>query len=178
MQAKHNVAHKALFLDRDGIINIDKGYVYKAIDIEFVEGIFDLVKRFMREGFKIVIVTNQSGIARGMFSEDDFYIVMKYIKTKFKEHNAAIDAVYFCPHHPDFDRPCTCRKPNEGMFIQAQKELDIIMNKSVMVGDSLRDIEAARRAGVLVRYLLSSTKDCDDATVVESLKQIKVPKNG
>ena len=168
---------KALFLDRDGVINQDTGYVYKIKEVEFVPGIFELVKRFMHAGYKIIIVTNQSGIARKMFSKEDFYALMQYIKEQFIMHDAHIDGVYYCPHHPDFDQECSCRKPKPGMLLQAQKEHDICMKNSVMIGDSMRDMHAAQAAHVGTCILLHDKHAVydEDIIAVKHLDEVVVP---
>lgn len=152
--------YPALFLDRDGVININKGYVHKEEDCEFIEGIFDLVKRANQLGYKVVVVTNQAGIARGYYTEDTFLSFSAWMKKEFKSHQAFIDEIYFCPHHPEhgigeYLTSCDCRKPAPGMFIQAKQALSIDMSRSIMVGDSLSDIEAADAANVKYRYLFN-----------------------
>ncbi len=144
---------KALFLDRDGVINIEKNYLYKQEDFEFVDGIFDLCRYFQSEGFAIVVVTNQSGICRGYYSEADFKKLTEWMEAEFAKENIKIAKTYYCPHHPDFTGSCSCRKPEPGMFLQAQKELALDLEQSVMVGDKPSDIEAAQRAGVQECYL-------------------------
>lgn len=148
----------ALFLDRDGVINIDKGYVHKPEDCEFVEGIFDLVKRANEHGYKVFVVTNQAGIARGYYTEAQFLSFSAWMKKEFMRHQAHIDEIYFCPHHPvhglgSYLTNCSCRKPEPGMFLKAQTAFNINMEKSVMVGDNLSDLEAAYTAHVAQRYL-------------------------
>ncbi|MDM7861023.1 HAD family hydrolase [Alteromonas sp. ASW11-36] len=146
-----NAKKPALFLDRDGVINVNHGYVYKADDIEFIPGVFALIRRFVAAGFQPVIVTNQSGIARGMYSHEDFHQVMAYIQRQFSAKGIAEVPYYYCPHHPQYDtleNPCGCRKPAPGMLIAASDELNIDLGRSVMVGDKVIDIIAATAAGV------------------------------
>ncbi len=149
---------KALFLDRDGVINIEKNYLYKQEDFEFVDGIFDLCRYFQSEGYAIVIVTNQSGICRGYYSEADFKKLTEWMEAEFAKEGIKIAKTYHCPHHPDFTGSCSCRKPEPGMFLQAQKELVLDLEQSVMVGDKPSDIEAAQRAGVQECYLYDEKK--------------------
>lgn len=152
---------QALFLDRDGVVNIDHGYVGKFEDFEFVEGIFSVIRHFEEMGFIPVIVTNQSGIARGYYSEGDFHVLMDKVQREFTQHGIGKVWVYYCPHHIDgmekkYALPCVCRKPSPGMLLQAASDLDIDLHQSVMVGDSWRDILAAERAGVRQSYYLSN----------------------
>ncbi len=139
---------KALFLDRDGVINVDHDYVYKPEEFEFIDGIFELVRRYHEAGYLIIVVTNQSGIARGRYSEAEFLHVSAWMKAQFASHGGEIDEVFYCPHHPEFSGTCRCRKPSSGMLIDAQKKYDIDMSRSLLIGDKERDIEAAIGAGV------------------------------
>ncbi len=160
----------ALFLDRDGVINIEKNYLHKIEDVEFVDGIFELCRHFQDLGYLIIVVTNQSGIARGMYTEKDFEILSAWMIEKFKNENVEITCIYHCPHHPDFSGECECRKPKPKMLLDAQKDYNIDMKKSLMIGDSERDIEAAIRAGVGQTALLTQASDVNtkaDHTVQE-----------
>ena len=140
-------------MDRDGVVNIEKNYLYKQEDFEFIDGIFELCRYFQNEGFVIVIVTNQSGICRGYYSEEDFRKLTEWMEDEFAKQRVTIVKTYHCPHHPDFTGSCSCRKPEPGMFLQAQKEFEIDLENSVMVGDKRSDMEAAQRAGVSECYL-------------------------
>ena len=137
---------KALFLDRDGIVNVDHGYVYKIEDFEFIKGIFDLVKLFSDAGYLIFVVTNQSGIGRGYYSEEDFNTLTKWMIEKFEKNNIKIEAVYHCSHAPE--EKCHCRKPETGMIEQALAHYDIDMEHSWMIGDKQSDIDLALNAGL------------------------------
>ena len=143
----------ALFLDRDGVINVDIGYLHKPEDCIFVDGIFDLVKRANSLGYKVFIVTNQAGIARGYYTKAHFLEFSAWMKEEFNRHLAHIDEIYFCPHHPahgvgEYLTECDCRKPAPGMLLKAQAAFDIDMQASVMVGDNISDLEAAKAAKV------------------------------
>ena len=141
-----DIKTKALFLDRDGIINTDHGYVYKIDDFEFVEGIFDLVKLFSDAGYLIFVVTNQSGIGRGYYTVEDFHTLTAWMTEKFYAQGIAIEEVCYCPHTPDDQ--CTCRKPATGMIAQALKHCDIDLSQSWMIGDKCSDIELAGNSGI------------------------------
>ncbi len=140
--------NKALFLDRDGVINIDKAYVYKPEQFEFIEGIFELCKAYQERDYLIIVVTNQSGIARGYYSEEDFLHVSDWMSEQFAKNGVKIIHIYHCPHHPEITGSCRCRKPSPGMLLDAKKEYNIDMKNSLMIGDKERDIEAAIGAGI------------------------------
>ncbi len=144
---------KALFLDRDGVINVDHGYVCTPERTDFIEGIFELCRAAKQNDHLLVVITNQAGIARGHYSEQQFLGYMDWVRAAFEKHGAALDAVYFCPHHPTagsggYRRECECRKPAPGMILRAQRELGLDLAKSTFVGDKESDMDAGRAAGV------------------------------
>ena len=139
---------KALFLDRDGTINVEKHYVYKKEDFVFIPGIFDLLKHFTEHGYLIFIISNQSGIARGFYSENDYNILNEWMLNEFELKGIKITKVYHCPHHPDITGPCNCRKPKPGMILQAIEEFNINPTASVLIGDKKSDILAGENAGI------------------------------
>ena len=145
---------KALFLDRDGVINIDHGYVGRVEDFDFVDGILELIREAEAEGYLPIVVTNQSGIGRGYYSEADFEKVTAYMLKKMQEAGIGIgrEQVFFCPHSPE--EQCACRKPQPGMFLEAARRFDLDMPASWMIGDKATDIEAAEAAGVGHRVLI------------------------
>lgn len=150
----------ALFLDRDGVININHGYVYKVDDFEFIDGIFDLVRQAHRQSYKVVVITNQAGIGRGYYTEDAFHRLTSWMLDQFSAANAPIDRVYFSPFHPtagigQYLRDDFTRKPNPGMIFQAQKDLDIDLDLSVLIGDKESDVRAGVAAGVGVNLLFT-----------------------
>lgn len=173
------MSRPALFLDRDGVINVDYGYVHKPEEFDFVEGIFELVAAANRAGYLVVVVTNQAGIGRGYYSEAQFHALTDWMKTRFNEHGAIIDAVYFCPYHPEhgigaYRRESEFRKPAPGMLLQAQSELDIDMAQSIFIGDKPSDMAAGRAAGVstLLRLMDGEKTDAEaDVTVVTLLSE-------
>ena len=139
---------KALFLDRDGTINVDYGYVHEPEKFVFIDGVFDFCRIAQEKGYLIIVVTNQSGIERGYFTEADFTAITKYMVDKFSEAGVAITDVFHCPSLEGPDR-----KPEPGMFLKAQAKYDIDMASSVNIGDKERDLEAGRRASVGMNLL-------------------------
>ncbi|NSW94783.1 MAG: HAD family hydrolase [Bacteroidales bacterium] len=140
--------NKALFLDRDGVINVDKGHVYLREQFEFNEGIFDLCRKYLEQGYLIIIITNQAGIAKGYYTEADFLELTEWMVKEFEDKGIVISKVYYCPHHPDITGPCTCRKPEPGMINQAVREFDLNISNCILAGDRESDLEAGRRAGI------------------------------
>ncbi|MEA3522752.1 MAG: D-glycero-beta-D-manno-heptose 1,7-bisphosphate 7-phosphatase [Campylobacterota bacterium] len=153
--------NKALFLDRDGVINEDHAYVYKPEQFEFIEGIFDLCKYYQDQGYIIIVVTNQSGIARGLYSEEEFLHVSQWMCKQFEDNGVKITHIYHCPHHPEITGSCRCRKPSAGMLLDAKREYDIDMKNSIMIGDKERDIEAAIGAGVENTILFTANENTE-----------------
>ena len=173
MELSLNEKKPALFLDRDGVINIEKNYLHKKEDFEFIDGIFDLCHSYQEKGYLIVVVTNQSGIARGYYSEVDFANLTFWMIDAFASNGIEITQVYHCPHHPDISGECECRKPHPGMLLKADKELNIDFENSLLVGDSERDIEAAYNAGVKETYLFSEeAKDTKATKNIHSLRSL------
>ncbi|WP_068546858.1 D-glycero-beta-D-manno-heptose 1,7-bisphosphate 7-phosphatase [Thalassotalea crassostreae] len=169
--------NKALFLDRDGIINIDHGYVYQADQFEFVEGIFELCQHAQAKGFQIIVITNQSGIARGMYGEEQFLKLTDWMKKEFLERQVNITDVYFCPHHPTkgnehYKITCDCRKPAPGMLIKAAKKHNINFSESFFVGDKVSDMQAAEAAGIENRILVSGKYGDDQAISALRLENV------
>ena len=160
--------NKALFLDRDGVINVEKDYLYKIEDFEFIDGIFELCRYYQNLGFIIFVVTNQSGIARGYYSEKDFNMLTSWMLEEFSKNSVEIKKVYHCPHHPDISGECECRKPRSGMLLDAQKDFDIDLKNSILVGDKERDIEAGLNAGLQETYMF------DEFKTIESSKATRI----
>ncbi|HEX5624079.1 MAG TPA: D-glycero-beta-D-manno-heptose 1,7-bisphosphate 7-phosphatase [Sulfuricurvum sp.] len=164
---------KALFLDRDGVVNVEKNYLYKIDDFELIEGIVPVCRHYQDQGYLIIIVTNQSGISRGYYSGDDFERLSSWMVDHFKSLGVTITDIYHCPHHESIDGACRCRKPEPGMFLEAQQQYEIDMAHSVMIGDNERDIEAAQRAGVGTNILFSSEAiDSKADRIIRSLKEL------
>lgn len=151
------------FLDRDGTINADNGYVHEIDDFQFVDGVIEAMQELKKMGFALVVVTNQSGLARGLFSEDQFMRLTEWINCSLADREVDLDGIYFCPHHPHavveaLRQECDCRKPKPGMLLDAQRHLHIDMAFSYLVGDTLDDMLAAQAAGVGTRVLVRSGK--------------------
>lgn len=137
---------KAVFLDRDGVINEDKGYVSKIENFVWCDGVFEALLELMELGFSLFIVTNQSGIGRGYYTLSDFERLNSYMLDEFSKRNIEIKKVYFCPHAPE--QNCSCRKPSPQMILRAAGEFDIDLLNSILVGDKNSDIEAGKAAKI------------------------------
>lgn len=140
--------NKVAFFDRDGTINVDVNYLYKIEDFRFINGMPQFIKKFNDWGYKVIVVTNQAGIGRGYYTEEDMHKLHDHINEELARIGAHIDAFYFCPHHPDFTGSCRCRKPEPGMIEQAIKDFDIDVTQSVLFGDKPWDIEAGKKCGI------------------------------
>ena len=156
--------HRALFLDRDGVINVDTAYVHRWEDYRFVDGALDAIRRLSLAGYRVVVVTNQSGIARGYFTEAQYQTLNRHIVKALVAAGADLAGVYHCPHHPEGIIPqlavdCDCRKPAPGLILRAADEHGLSVADSVMVGDKPSDIAAARAAGVGQAFLVRSDND-------------------
>ena len=157
------MANPAIFLDRDGVINVDTGYVYLVDDFKFIDGVIDALLQLKQKGYLLVVVTNQSGIARGMFTEEQFMSLTEWMDWSLADRGVDLDGIYFCPHHPSegsdqYRKSCTCRKPGPDMILDAVKHLDIDLTRSYMVGDKPSDMKAAINAGVAHKILLETGK--------------------
>lgn len=172
---------KALFLDRDGVINIDHGYVHTPENCEFVEGIFALCAAAQAQGYLIIIVTNQAGIGRGYYSEAQFHAFTAWIHAQFAQQNITITQTYYCPHHPEagqgeYRQNCHCRKPQPGMILQAAREHGIDLRESILIGDKESDVQAGRAAGVgrIIRLAEGDSTDSEADEAVLSLAFINI----
>lgn len=137
---------KAVFLDRDGVINIEKNYLHKIEDFEFIDGVFEACKYFQDQGFIVVVITNQSGIGRGYYTQEDFDKLTVWMVDQFKQNGIDISKVLCCPHTPDYG--CGCRKPNTKMIDDANSELNIDLEKSWIIGDKSSDIQCGLNSGI------------------------------
>ncbi|MCC8368059.1 D-glycero-beta-D-manno-heptose 1,7-bisphosphate 7-phosphatase [Xenorhabdus sp. PB61.4] len=153
----------AVFLDRDGTINIDHGYVHEIDNFQFIDGTIEAMLELKKMGYALVLVTNQSGIARKMFTEDQFLQLTEWMDWSLADRGVDLDGIYYCPHHPEasdehYKKTCDCRKPQPGMLFDAQKTLHINMAASYMVGDKIEDMLAANAAGVGTKVLVRTGK--------------------
>ena len=173
--------NKALFLDRDGVINVDHYYVHKISEIEFIDGIFELCKTAKDMGYLLIVVTNQGGIAKGIYTEQDYHTLTQWMRDAFEEKGAGWTADYFCPDHPDgkierYRKESEDRKPNCGMIKRAESEFGLDLKSSMLIGDKKSDTEAGRRAGVGRLWFLRGEYPLDegkDVTVVNRLDEIR-----
>lgn len=171
---------RALFLDRDGVINTEINYLYRIEDVEFVAGIFALCKAAAARNYRIIVITNQSGIARGYYQESDLAKLTGWMLREFAGRGIEISALYACPHLPDaelaaYRRDCPARKPNPGMLLRAQKDFNLDLAGSILIGDKIRDLEAGRRAGVGSLLLFNAAGSVpeglnDKVRIISSLK--------
>lgn len=176
----------AVFLDRDGTINVEKEYLYQAKEFEFIPGAPEAIRLLNKAGILVVVVTNQSGVARGYYTEDDVHNLHRHIARELERFGAHVDDWLYCPHHPagrgSYALPCNCRKPLPGLLQEAAARHDIDLEDSTMIGDKQADIEAGQAAGcrtILVRtgygadyeqYVGPETVVCDDLlSAVKSL---------
>jgi D-glycero-D-manno-heptose 1,7-bisphosphate phosphatase len=172
---------RALFLDRDGVVNEEVGYLHRAEEVRFVDGIFSLCRTAVELGYRLIVVTNQAGIARGYYSEADFQALMVFMREKLRAEGVELDAVFFCPFHPEhgvgeYKREHEDRKPGAGMLRRGAAQFGLELSESVMVGDRCSDVAAANAAGLRQAFLISGTESdgCDgDHLKVESLAEVE-----
>ena len=173
--------NKALFLDRDGVINVDFGYVHKIEDFTFKEGIFQLVRQANESGYLVIVVTNQAGIARGYFTVDQFHLLTKWMCDQFLKNNCLITEVYFSPYHPsegigEYKLETNCRKPAPGMLLNAIADWGLCASSSILVGDKETDIEAGINSGLGKTILLAEggfQPPSQASAVVRDLGQVR-----
>lgn len=167
---------RAAFLDRDGVINVEHGYVHTWEDFEFVPGSVDAMRRLHEAGYALVVITNQSGLARGLYTEAQYQQLTTTLREHLSRQGVPLAAVYHCPHHPKgtvaaLAVDCDCRKPAPGMLLRAARELDLSLADSVLVGDKGSDAEAGRAAGVGRVMLVRSghALAAEDLTLADSV---------
>jgi D-glycero-D-manno-heptose 1,7-bisphosphate phosphatase len=162
-----SILRKAAFLDRDGVLNVEKRYCYRVDDFEWIDGSLQAMAQLQASGYALVVVTNQSGIARGYYTEAQYELLCQYMQSQFKALGLEV-AIYHCPHAQageglSLEPSCTCRKPLPGMLLQAQRDLALDLAGSVLVGDKGIDVLAGRAAGVRQAYLVRSGHALSDA---------------
>lgn len=166
---------KAIFFDRDGVVNKDFGYVFKIEDFIFLEGFFQIFTYLKKKGYLLLLVTNQSGIAAGYYTQEDFDKLTFFMQSYLKSHlQVCFDRIYFCPHAPDSN--CPCRKPKPGLIYQALDDFNINLEESFLIGDKLRDIQAGNEAGVKYKILLGKEDVSHISNAYNVSKLIEIPK--
>ncbi len=165
---------KTIFLDRDGVINKEVGYLFRISDFEFIDGVFDACLYFQKLSYKIIIISNQSGIARGYYNENDYQKLTEWMLCQFNANGINILDIFYCPHSPE--SLCECRKPKPGMLIEAEYKYNISMKDSWMIGDKETDIKAANLAGITNTILVRSGHLVDKSNskskfTIDSIKQ-------
>ncbi len=165
--------NRAVFMDRDGVIIKEVNYLSRLEDMKIISGVADSIAKLRKAGFKMIVISNQSAVARGRLSLFKLHKITRVLLQMIREKNskACIDAVYYCPHHPDFGKPCSCRKPGIGLLLKAQKKFNIDLKSSYFVGDSSADILTARRAGC-VPLLVKTGKGGKDGLYKAKPKKI------
>lgn len=156
---KKNI-NKAIFLDRDGVINKEIGYLHKTKDFKFIDGVFEACNYFQEKGYLIIIITNQSGIGRGYYTEEDFHILNNWMNKHFRINGINITDIFFCPHAPDDD--CNCRKPKPGLIQDALQKHSIGIERSWIVGDKESDITAGNLAGIENTIIVKTGHEIDE----------------
>jgi D-glycero-D-manno-heptose 1,7-bisphosphate phosphatase len=172
---------RALFLDRDGVVNEEVGYLHRADEVRFVDGIFSLCRTAAALGYRLIVVTNQAGIARGYYSETDFEALMQFMRGELQSEGIELDAVYYCPFHPEhgvgkYKQEHEDRKPGTGMLRRGAREFGVDLSDSVLVGDRCSDVGAANAAGLRKAFLISGTEvdGCGGEYLrVESLAEVE-----
>jgi D-glycero-D-manno-heptose 1,7-bisphosphate phosphatase len=167
---------RAVFLDRDGVVNVNHGYVHSAAETQWVNGIFTLARTARSAGYALVVVTNQAGIGRGYYTSDDFVAYTKWVHGEFAAHGAPLLATYYCPHHPTegvgaFRTECECRKPQPGMLLKAAAQWNIDLRSSMLLGDHVSDIAAAAAAGLGLAALVRSGELAPALDHIQALAQ-------
>jgi D-glycero-D-manno-heptose 1,7-bisphosphate phosphatase len=163
VRGRAEIPPRALFLDRDGVVNVEVGYLHRVEDVQFLPGLFSLCRTAMRLGYRLVVVTNQAGIARGFYTEADFEALMAWMRKALRNEGVELDAVYHCPYHPEhgvgeYKREHEDRKPGTGMLRRAAREFGVSLAESVMVGDRCSDMAAANSAGLKQAFLVMGTE--------------------
>jgi D-glycero-D-manno-heptose 1,7-bisphosphate phosphatase len=175
------MSQRALFLDRDGVVNEEVGYLHRTEEVRFVDGIFSLCRTAAALGYRLIVVTNQAGIARGYYSEADFDVLMEFMRSELRAEEIELDAVYYCPFHPEhgvgkYKKDHEDRKPGTGMLRRGAREFGLDLSESVLVGDRCSDVGAANAAGLRQAFLIRGTEAAEcggDYLTVETLSEVE-----
>lgn len=167
---------KAIFLDRDGVINKEVNYLSNPKDFEFIPGSIKALRRLQEIGYKLIVITNQSGLARGYFTEETLNKIHNKMKRILRENNVILTDIFICPHHPDITGICECRKPKPGLLIQAKQKYNIDLKNSYMVGDTLKDIQAGKNAGCKTIFVLTGHGE-EEKEKIKEIDDVKIFKN-
>ena len=154
------MSNGAIFLDRDGVINYDYGYVHKISEFKFIPNVLKTLQLLNELNMPMFIVTNQAGIARGFYDENDLFILHNYLLSIFEEKNIKIKEIFFCPHHengklPKYSYNCDCRKPKPGMILKAKEKYKLNLEQSFLIGDKFSDIQAGFNAGIKTNIIVN-----------------------
>lgn len=165
-----------MFIDRDGTLNVEKDYLYKISDFEFVPGAPEAVRLLNEHGFKVIVISNQSGIARGFYTPNDVHILHDHIQRELRKEKAHIDAFFYCPHHPEgaieeFRKDCECRKPKPGMVLKAVEKFKLALEDCFVVGDHLSDVKL--KAELPIKAILVRTGHGQKALTELTAKNIQ-----
>ena len=165
--------NKAIFLDRDGVINFDTGYTHKIEDLKFISNSIEGLRLMQDKGYQLIIVTNQAGIAKGIYSEKEYVAFRNEMHNQLREYGIIIDKEYFCPHHKEgiiekYKIDCNCRKPKTGMLEQAAKDFNLDLKKCWMIGDTPSDVQAGKNAGCRAIQVMSGKEKvkCNNADFI------------
>lgn len=164
--------NKAIFLDRDGTINVDKHYLYRIEDFEFIAGAVEGMKMLQDDGYQLIVITNQSGIARGYYTEKDFECLTNHMRRLLQEQGVSLARIAYCPHHPAarverYRVACACRKPGLKLFMEAVRDFDIDLSKSFAIGDKLRDCALCKETPCR-GYLIGSEENAETIAAVKA----------
>lgn len=167
----------AVFLDRDGVLNEDRGYVHRWEDFSFLPGAIDALRQLQQKGYLLVVITNQSAIARGLCTEADVLALHERMRAFLRERGIELAGIYHCPHHPqgsvsDYAIACACRKPKPGMILRAAQAHGIDLSRSLLVGDKLSDLDAGRAAGIPTLYLVVPPGQDEDLSSLPGVQRV------
>ena len=169
--------NQAVFIDRDGVLNEDFGYTSQLSDLKILEGVVEGLQAILALNFKVIIITNQSGIARGLYSIEDLHVFMNEMINIFLKNQIDITDYFFCPHHPEgmtqeYAIKCSCRKPEAGMLFAAEKKHNLDLSKSILIGDKETDILAGKNANLFSNILISSEERNDQSNATHIVKNL------